>query len=359
MGNGIRVAGGAASIILAMTTGLEHLADGLARWLADRRGVDAVAVDDLTRPSVGYSSLTVLFRARYELDRPITEHLVLRMAPAGPGIHLAYDLAVEHAAQGAAGAAGVPIAAPITLESDPDWLGAPFLVMPRIDGHIVGEVPAFDEWVLGLAPAQRSTLHDQFVTALGAIHGAPVEPAVAGGVPVRDDEAELDHWDAYLRWSSDDAPVAVLADALQWCRAHVPRRETDPPLVLCWGDVRFGNVVFGDDLRARAVLDWDMTSVGSREHDVAWYTALTSTITRFAGQGVEGFPDRDGTIAQYEERTGHRLHDLEWYETFAMVRSTAIMTRINLLAIESGDAPTMPIHDNPLLDLLRERTTGA
>lgn len=332
------------------------IAEGLARWLARDRGVDEVTVDELTRPSVGYSSLTVLFRARFERDQPVTEHLVLRMAPPGPGIHLAYDLAVEHAAQGAAREAGVPVATPITLESEPEWLGAPFVVMPRVDGHIVGDVPAFDEWVLALTSERRRSLHDAFVAAVGAIHGAAIEPAIAGGVPVRDDAAELEHWEAYLHWATGDAPVAALTEALDWCRAHAPMRADDPALVLCWGDVRFGNVVFGDDLRPRAVLDWDMTAIGSREHDVAWYTALTATIDRFSGQGVEGFPDRDGTIAQYELITGHRLHDLEWYETFAMVRSTAIMTRINLLSIDAGRAPTMPVHDNPLLDLLRERT---
>ncbi|HEU5301637.1 MAG TPA: phosphotransferase family protein [Acidimicrobiia bacterium] len=340
-----------------MIPGTEHLADGLASWLADRRGGEAV-VDELERPSVGYSALTVLFRARRGSDRATTEHLVLRMAPPEAGLFPVYDLGVQHAAQVAAEAGGVPIAAPLELEPDPRWLGAPFLVMPRVDGHIVGEVAAFDPWVSALGATGQATLHTAFVDALGRIHGAAVEPAAAGGVPARSDAAELAYWDDYLRWSSDGDPLPALTDALDWCRTHAPSRAPRPP-VLCWGDVRLGNVVFGDDLRLRAVLDWDMTVIGAREHDVAWYTSLTTTITTLTGQTVEGFPDRDDTVTEYEERTGSRLHDLDWYEAFALVRSTAILHRIGLLARANGEAPAMPIEDSPILDLLRDRTTGS
>jgi aminoglycoside phosphotransferase (APT) family kinase protein len=45
-------------------------------------------------------------------------------------------------------------------------------------------------------------------------------------------------------------------------------------MVLRWGDVRLGNIVFGDDLEPRAILDWDMAAVGVPEHDVAWFTML-------------------------------------------------------------------------------------
>src|SRR2546430_12257364 len=46
------------------------------------------------------------------------------------------------------------------------------------------------------------------------------------------------------------------------------------PPVLCWGDVRIPNVVFGDDFRARAVLDWEMASIGPPELDIGWYLVI-------------------------------------------------------------------------------------
>ncbi len=181
--------------------------------------------------------------------------------------------------------------------------------------------------------------------------------AAAAGVPERDNEAELDYWADYLDWSSGGAPLEQLVDALEWCRAHRPAQESEP--VLLWGDVRLGNVIFGDDLAPRAVLDWDMASIGAREHDVAWFTTLESTIRSVLGNSLAGFPDRAGTIAQYESFSGHTLHDLEWYEILALTRSTAILARIGYLHRDAGLPSPLPLEDNPLLDLLAARIATA
>ena len=109
----------------------------------------------------------------------------------------------------------------------------------------------------------------------------------------------------------------------------------------------------------RAVLDWDMTSIGAPEHDVAWFTVLESTTRLLLGQHLAGFPDRDGAIAQYESLSGRTLRDMEWYETFALVRSTTIMSRIGYLHRGAGLPSPLPIDDNPLLDLLATRIAMA
>ena len=147
--------------------------------------------------------------------------------------------------------------------------------------------------------------------------------------------------------------MATLVDGLAWCARHLPTDE--PPPALLWGDVRFENVIFGDDLAPLAVLDWDMTSIGAPEHDLAWFTSLDLTMHRVFGERVGPFPDRVGTIALFEECSGRRVRELEWYETLAMVRSTAIMTRLGYLRRDAGEPLLLPIEDNPLLDLLKER----
>ena len=53
-------------------------------------------------------------------------------------------------------------------------------------------------------------------------------------------------------------------------------------------------MVLGDDLLPRAVLDWDMTTIGAPEHDLAWFTSLDLTMHRLFGQRLAAFPDRDG-----------------------------------------------------------------
>jgi aminoglycoside phosphotransferase (APT) family kinase protein len=117
--------------------------------------------------------------------------------------------------------------------------------------------------------------------------------------------------------------------------------------------------IFGHELAPLAVLDWDMASIGAPEHDVAWLTTIESTTRTLLGQQLTGFPDRDGTVACYELLSGRALRDFEWYEILALVRGTAIMTRIGYLHLAAGVPSPMPIDDNPLLALLAARIATA
>ena len=147
--------------------------------------------------------------------------------------------------------------------------------------------------------------------------------------------------------------MTAVADALAWCRRHQPADEPAPALL--WGDARFENMVLGDDRRPRAVLDWDMTSVGRARARPGLVHRLDLTMDRLFGRRPAGFPDRDGTVARFEEVSGRRVRDLEWYETLAMVRSTAMMTRIGYLRRQAGLPLLLPIDDNPVIDVLTER----
>jgi aminoglycoside phosphotransferase (APT) family kinase protein len=344
---------------MALLTHRDPLVVGtaLARWMAARTGFADVRVVSAGNPSVGYSSETLLVDLAWsdggERGEQIHE-LVVRLAPPTVGTFRDYDLAPQTTAAVAAAAAGVATASP-ELVSDPQWLGTPFVVMPRVAGHIIGEVAVFDPWLTSLSEEDRAQVHEAFVASVAATHRADVRVAV--GVPERDNGAELDFWADYLEWSSGGAPVRALVDALEWCRAHRPTVEADP--VLLWGDVRFGNVIFGDDLAPRAVLDWDMTSIGAPEHDVAWFTTIEATTRTLLGRQLDGFPDRDGTIAQYEALSGRTLHDFAWYEILAQTRSTAILARIGYLHEAAGLRSPLPLEGNPLLDLLAARIASA
>jgi aminoglycoside phosphotransferase (APT) family kinase protein len=330
------------------------LADGLARWLAQHRGLRNARVGNLSRPTAGYSAETVFAEVTsVGQGGPHLEHLVVRLAPSEPASFAVYDLVPQWQAQMAAADVGVPVPDPV-LETDTRWVGAPFIVMPRVDGHIVGAMAHRDRWLTGRSPDQRGRVHDGFLATLAAIHRA--DPDSAPAVPRRDNRAELDYWEEYLSWSTHGRPVPALARGLQWCRAHQPD-DGSPPGTLLWGDVRLENMVLDDDGQVVAVLDWDMTSVGAPEHDLAWLTSLDLTMHAMFGKRTEGFPGRDATVARFEELSGRPVRDLEWYETLAMVRSSAVMTRISVLRRDAGEPVMLPIEDNPILDLLTERLT--
>lgn len=334
----------------------EEVAAGIARWLATRRGVEDLVLTRCARPEAGLSSDTLMVDARGTRDgQPYAESVVVRRAPSGVGVFPEYDLAGQARVQDAVAEQGIPAAAPVELETDEAWVGSVFMVMPAIPGHIPDQAPAFDRWIKGATPDEQRVLSESFFDVLVAVHRVDWRRAnLAGVIPDRSIAAELARWGHYLDWYADgEVVVPGLADALAWCTEHRPR--TEPPPTLVWGDVRLGNVIFDDEWRPVAVLDWEMTGIGSPEHDVAWYFALDAIQHELFGRSVPGFPDRDAALARYEAGLGRALVDLDWYEILAMLRSTAIMTRLNVLQERAGQPPLLPLADNPFLDILARR----
>lgn len=271
--------------------------------------------------------------------------LVLRLPPLAEGIFPAYDLALQAAAQQAAGVAGVPVAGPVRCVDDVSFFGCPFVVMPFVPGPIPEAFTPTDPWLLGLHDdGARRRVWRSFVDVLVAIHHTPV-----GALGLRRGlDAELDYWTAYLAWACDGSPPPALVDALRWCVTERP--SVEPAGGLLWGDVRLGNVIFDEErLAPAAVLDWDMVSVGPAEMDVAWFAALETLQADLTGMDVPGFGTREQLIAAVEAGLGRSLVDLEWYEVFALVRASAVSTRIATLFERAGQRSMFRIGQDPTL----------
>lgn len=323
------------------------VAEGVRAWLASRG--QPVEVVHCERPAAGLSSDTVVVRTRDA--RGQEDGLVVRLPPAGPGAFPDYDLGAQLAAQRVASANGVPVPHPAELVTDERWLGAPFVVMPFVPGHVPGSVPLVDPWIGGLSPSDRARLYDAFVDVLARVHTIPPARADLPGRTIRD---ELDRWRRYLDWCADGEVVSPrLWAVFDWCAGNRPEHE--PPHALLWGDVRLGNVIFDDDCRVRAVLDWEMAMVGAPEHDVAWWRTLEATQDELFGRRVDGFPDPGESLRRYEGALGRAVEDLDWHEVFALVRSAAVMTRLAVLDERAGRAPMFPLADNPLVRLAEKR----
>jgi aminoglycoside phosphotransferase (APT) family kinase protein len=269
--------------------------------------------------------------------------VALRLPPLGEGIFPAYDLAQQAHAHEAAAAAGVPAPVPVELVD----VGEPALAMPLVDGHVPGEMPAFDPWVVDRGTAAYGAVVD----VLARLHTADVAGV---DLPHRSVDDELAWWSDHLAWYGGDVPA--LADALDACARHRPPDE--PPPALLWGDVRLGNVVFADDGSPAAVLDWEMATIGAPEHDLGWWWGLEAMQDELVGGRAEAFPSLADLRDRYETAVGRELQDLDWYETFALFRSAAILTRIGVLQQRAGLPTRMPLADNPVLDHLARRVGG-
>lgn len=336
---------------------MTDLSARFAQWLETRVGA-SVQLEALTTPGHGgFSNETLLTTAEWNGAR---HGLVLRLAPSGPGIFPTYDLDHQARVLRALADTDVPVPEVLWSERDPSVLGREFYVMERVDGRIPPDRPGYQflGWVKDAPAEEQTRVMDAGVEAMARIHRVDVTRAdlgfldrsELGATPL---DQELGYWRAYLDWASGDERFDALETILEWCVAN---RPPEPPgHGLAWGDARLGNLIYGDDLTVRAVMDWEMAVLGPPELDLGWFVFLERLALQFT-DGLPGFLDPDGMVAAYERHLGRRLEHLDWYETWGGFRAACIQVPLVTLAHQRGEAPDLKGRaDNPLTTALLQR----
>lgn len=320
---------------------------GFERWLAEQ-WPDAERLDLALRGEVltnGFSSETAIFDVRYEQGgESVRRTLVLRLPPSGDGTFKTYELDKQAKVQKLVGDLGVPVPALIGSSMDHSYVGADFVAMDFVAGRVpADQAPQYCAagWLHDAEEELQRRMYDSFHDVLADIHAITADKADlrflqrAEGPGLR---GEVEWWADYLQWASDGSPPADITGALQWLRESMP--DPEPPPSLLWGDARFGNAIFADDFTVKAVLDWEMASLGPAEVDVGWSFANRRSIQLGNGKPLDhelpGFPGRAETIRRYERRLGRSLQPLDWYEVFAMMRIGACLLSLVRLLTRMG-----------------------
>lgn len=276
----------------------------LACYLSARLGCD-VEVSGLARLPGGASRETWTFDA---VVNGRTMALVLRRDP--PGRPAARSRGDELCLLRAAAAAGVPVPAPRWGESSPDVLGAPFLVMDRVEGETIPR-RILREPALAVA---RERLVGQCAAAAAAIHRVPLAGVEALGAP-RTPADLVSEQRAALDALGEPHPVFELA--LRWLAERAPGARR-PALV--HGDFRIGNVIVGPE-GLLAVLDWELAHAGDPVEDLGWFCVRA---WRFGhdGQPAGGLGSREELLDAYAAAGGEPVAaaDLRFWEVYGTLR---------------------------------------
>jgi aminoglycoside phosphotransferase (APT) family kinase protein len=329
------------------------LRDQIQSWLANQ--VDGPVVSDLeVPPTNGMSSETVMFEAAwFEGGVRRVQRCVLRLPPDpnSEPVFPTYDMARQYKAMDLVRRrTNVPVPPLLWLEEDPQYLGAPFFVMRRVDGLVPPDVMPYtfgDNWLFDADHDDQRRLQDSSIAVLAGIHGisadepSPVDP---GKTALR---RHVTAQRQYYRWVVRDGVRSPMIDrAFDWLIEHWP---AEPPAVVSWGDARIGNIIF-KDFTPVAVLDWEMAGLGPREIDLGWMIYLHRFFQDLAEQmGMTGMPDfmlMDDVVETYERLTGYKPQDLRFYIMYAAVRQAIIMSRITRRQVHFGEAemPLDPDH---------------
>jgi fatty-acyl-CoA synthase len=316
----------------------DEIAAGFARWFGGRGdgNTTEAPVVSVGRPQPGLSSETLLLGVD-------GDEFVVRLPPARHTLFPDYDLARQASVQRAVAAAGIPAADVIALETEPSWVGRPFLLMPRVPGRTLTTYPPYltNGWLAESSAADQAATFRRFVELLATIHRLDpslVEAsALSGGGPTL--TGILDYWERYLGWATDDVDgAAIYRRAIAWCRANLP--DEPPPTSLLWGDPQLTNLVVAESGEIAAALDWEMAGAGPAELDLSWFLVLHEHAAETAGADLPGYPGRAQVVAWYEEALGRKVADLHFYDVMANLRSGAIVLRIGAMTAGKGHHAT-------------------
>jgi aminoglycoside phosphotransferase (APT) family kinase protein len=274
----------------------------------------------------GASNLTYLLRY------PARE-LILRRPPAGTKASSAHDMAREHRIQAALKPAFPAVPEMVALCTEPAILGSDFYVMERVEGVIPrAQMPS----EVGTDPALMGRLGARFVDLLAELHA--VDPATAGLVELGRgrgyEQRQVEGWsERYRRAKTWNVPS--FEPVMRWLEAQ---RPDDVAACVIHNDFRLDNLVLDrqDPLRVRAVLDWELATIGDPLMDLGsslayWVQAddgLAGRLFRRQPSHLPGMPTRAQIVARYGERTGVGTEAWAFYEVFGLFRLAAIAQQI-------------------------------
>ena len=282
----------------------------------------------------GFSNLTYLLRLG-------EQEYVLRRAPLGPVAKGAHDMAREYRLLEKIAPVFPAAPRPALLVEDPAVLGSPFYLMERRVGTIVRtQIPA-EYKDLPDAPRQMS---EALIDTLADLHAVDIDAAGLReiGKPEGFNRRQVEGWAGrwrrareLLKDTGDLPPAHELRDELVigWLEMNVPPESAH---TLVHNDFKLDNLMLdpGDPAQVRALLDWEMTTVGDPLADLG-LTLTYWTIPQQpggaenrVGANAPGFLSREAFLARYAERSGRDVSGITWYEVLGHFKLAVIVIQI-------------------------------
>jgi aminoglycoside phosphotransferase (APT) family kinase protein len=268
----------------------------------------------------GRSNLT------FRVDDSAGGSWVLRRPPLGSILPTAHDMGREYRVISALGPTPVPVPPTFGLCEDESVNDKPFYVMGYVEGHILRDGHTTEQ-VLG--EKERRAAGESLVDVLAEIHAVDVDAVGLGDFGRREGyiERQLKRWHSQFE-KSKTREIPAVDEVYEELRRTIPEQG---PGTIVHGDYRLDNTMLGEDGSVRAVLDWEICTLGDPLADVGllcvyWadpgdeLSALLSAPTT-----LPGFPRRAEIAARYAERSGRDLSRLDYYVAFGYWKLACIL----------------------------------
>jgi aminoglycoside phosphotransferase (APT) family kinase protein len=258
---------------------------------------------------------------------------VLRRPPLGPVPPKAHDMGRESHVLARLHEA-YPLAPKPYFFCGDEWvIGAPFYVMERRAGVVVD-----DSLPEGVEPNPQLCrgISRMVADTLAELHAVDPDEAGLGdlGRPEGFLERQVRGWIGRYEGARTDA-LEEVGPLTRWLAGNIP--ESPEPAII-HNDYKLNNLILNpDDLTdVRAVLDWEMATVGDPLFDLAvsmsyWIEPtdpeelkeVMPTVT-----STPGFMSREEFMERYAKKSGRDLSDMHWYMVFGYFKLAVILQQI-------------------------------
>jgi aminoglycoside phosphotransferase (APT) family kinase protein len=291
---------------------------------------------------------------------------VLRRPPLGPVPPRAHDMGRESGILAKLNAVYPLAPRPYFFQPDESVIGTPFYVMERRRGVVLDD--SFPE---GIEPTQELCrgISGMVCDTLVELHA--VDPWDAGlgdlGRPEGFLERQTEGWIGRYQEAKTDE-IDEVGPLTQWLLGDVP--ESPRPTII-HNDYKLNNLILDphDLTRVRAVLDWEMATVGDPLFDLAvslsYWTepgdpqGLRDVLPTVTSRG--GFTTRKEFVEHYARKSGRDLSGMHWYVVFGYFKLAVILqqiyarwrkgqTRDERFAAFGGRVRTLILHANDLAE---------
>jgi aminoglycoside phosphotransferase (APT) family kinase protein len=271
----------------------------------------------------GYSNLTYLIKKG-------NAEFVLRKPPHGANIKSAHDMSREFKVLTLLKPVFDGVPAPISIYEEKDLLGAPFYLMERVNGLILrNEIPKG----IIMTPESFHKLSVNTIDNLAKLHQLDIDSTglYALGKPEGYVQRQVAGW-IKRYFNAETEVIKAMNETATWMQEYIPA-ENSPAFI--HNDYKYDNLVLDPDtLAIKALLDWEMATVGDPLMDLGtslgyWaeqgdHPALKS----FGLTSHKGNLNRQEVVDRYAAASGKKIDHIVFYYVFGCFKIAVIAQQI-------------------------------
>jgi aminoglycoside phosphotransferase (APT) family kinase protein len=288
----------------------------------------------------------------------------LRRPPLHHVLQSAHDMVREHRLMHSLGPVGIPVPKTIGLCTDEAVNERPFFVMEFVEGHIVRTAPeaeqAFDE-------ATRRAVGDHMADTLAALHAVDPDAVGLGDLGRHEGyiERQLKRWRGqYEQMQVEGVDHGGLVERVSdELAARIPKQQRTS---VVHGDYRMDNVVLADDGTVRAILDWEICTLGDPLADLGLLMVYWAdpddamAVLGLSPTTAQGFSTRAQVRDRYASVSDLDVSNLGYYVAFGYWKLACILQGVYARYVggagagDQGSVDTFPLQVARLAEMAAE-----